>query len=199
MSVYENFLNYFSMHNKERLDGLSESYFIPMTQQERKMAFKYLLAIVEAGGTEESVNGLFRADRSCAIDSIKQLITSRALNGEAKIAATWNLYKIEKDDGLLPIFIQFMSSSDQRLREKSAYYVPAEVATDELKDALKGMIRTETEQLARIHAVDKILECYRVSEESVGKRAFSDLYKDLHNNNLQVKEAAFKRLDAILG
>ena len=186
------------MHNKERLDGLSESYFTPMTQQERRMAFKYLLTLVEGGGTEESVNGIFRADQNSAVEPIKRLLTSGALNGEAQIAAAWNLYKINKDSKLLSIFINFMSSPDRRLREKSAYYVPADFLTSELKEALKGMIRTETEQLARIHAVDKILECYGVSEESVGRRAFSDLYKGLHSSNLQVKEAAFKRLDALL-
>lgn len=57
MSAYQNFLDFFSMHNKERLDGLSEIYFAEMTQQEKGMAFNHLLKMVEAGGSEESVNG----------------------------------------------------------------------------------------------------------------------------------------------
>jgi hypothetical protein len=67
MNAYQNFLDFFSMRNKERLDGLSESYFTPMTREERGMAFEFLLKRVEKGGTEESVNGLFRADERRAI------------------------------------------------------------------------------------------------------------------------------------
>lgn len=196
MNAYQNFLDFFSMHNKERLDGLSESYFTEMTQEERSKAFDYLLQLVEAGGTEESVNGLFRADRDRAVAPIKRLLATDALVGEAKIAAAWNLCQIESSNSLLSVFINFMSSSDRRLRAKAAYYVPANL-TDELKTSLQGMIRVETEQLARINAVDKLLECYGVTEESVGKSRYLNFYRDLHNEDLRVKEMAFKDLDKL--
>jgi hypothetical protein len=58
-----------------------------MTREERGMAFELPLKRVEKGGTEESVNGLFRADERRAIESIKRLLASGALNGEARVAA----------------------------------------------------------------------------------------------------------------
>lgn len=58
MKAYQNFLAFFLMHNKERLDGLSESYFVDITQEERGMAFMHQLRLVECGGAEESVHGL---------------------------------------------------------------------------------------------------------------------------------------------
>jgi hypothetical protein len=197
MNAYQDFLNFFSMCNKERLDGLSESYFSPMTQEERRMAFDYLLRLVEKGGTAESVNGLFRADRLRAVEPIKCMLATGALGSEAKILAAWNLYNIQHDDSLLSVFIHFMASPDRRLREKAAYYVPSDNLTKELKLALQGMIRTETEQLARIHAVDKLLECYGVTEESVGKDQFASFYKGLHSEDVRIKEAAFRQLESI--
>jgi hypothetical protein len=197
MSAYQNFLDFFPMHNKERLDGLSESYFAEMTQEERTLAFNYLLKRVEAGGDEETVNGLLRADRSRAIEPVKRLLTTGELREEAQIAAAWNLWQVQKNNELLSIFFRFMSNPDHRLREKAAYYVPATILTDELKSGLQGMIRTETEQLARIHAVDKLLSCYGVTKESVGKNTFLNLYKGLHSADVRMKEAAFKQLDAI--
>lgn len=197
MNAYQRFLDFFSMQNKERLDGLSESYFTDMTHEEREMAFNYLLKLVEKGGTEESVHGLFRANRNRAVESIKRLMAMRVLNGDAQIAAAWNLSRIEDDDGLIQIFIRFMADPDERLREKAAYYVPASKLTPELKSCLQGMIRVETEQLARIHAVDKLLECYGVSEESVGKKEYLSIYRSLHNEDLRTKETAFKRLEKI--
>lgn len=197
MSAYHDFLDFFSMHNKERLDGLSESYFTAMTQEERARAFNYLLKLVEAGGTEESIHGIFRADGTRAVERVEQLLQAGVLRGDAQIAAAWNIYRIKKDASLLSIFIQFMTSQEERLREKAAYYVPADNLTSELKSALQGMIRVETKQLARIHAVDKILECYGVSEESVGKNKYINIYRGLHSENLTDKEAAFKQLEKL--
>lgn len=197
MSAYKDFLDFFSMHNKERLDGLSESYFTAMTQHERAMAFDYLQKLVEAGGDEETVNGLFRADRNRAVETVKRLLSAGRLSGEAQIAAAWNLFQVHHDPGLLKIFVRFMFDPNYRLREKAAYYVPSLILTDDLKFALQGVIRTETEQLARIHAVDKLLQCYGVTKESVGKEKFSRLYRGLHSNNAQTKEAAFEQLDGL--
>jgi hypothetical protein len=185
------------MHNKERLDGLSESYFTEMTPEERGMAFSYLLKLVEAGGDEESVNGLFRADRDRAAEPIRRLLTDGKLRGIAQIAAAWNLCQAQCDDSLLSIFIRFMADPDYRLREKAVYYVPANIFTDELKLGLQGMIRTETEQLVRIHAVDKLLKCYGVTKASVGKDVYSGLYRGLHSEDMRIKEATFKKLDAL--
>lgn len=194
MNAYQNFLDFFSMHNKERLDGLGESYFTAMTQAERQMAFDYLLKLVETGGSEESVHGLFRADSSRAVVAVRGLLDKGVLNGEAQIAAAWNIFQINADPSILPIFIQFMSGPDPRLRGQAAYYVPAALCTNELKSALQGMIRTETVQLARIHAVDKLLKCYGVTKESLGKDKYRSLYLGLHSEEGRAKEAAFEQL-----
>jgi len=196
MSAYQNFLDFFSMHNKERLDGLSESYFTAMTQKEREMAVDYLLKKIKSSATEECIHGLFRADQSRAVEPIREMLRAGDLSGEAQIAAAWNLYRCQSDDSLLPIFINLMASPDVELREKAAYYVPSNKFTEELKSALEGMIRTETEQLARIHAVDKLLMCYGVDEESVGKDKYLSIYLGLHSEDPNKKETAIKRLDA---
>lgn len=197
MNAYQHFLDFFSMYNKERLDGLSESYFTPMTPKEREMAFDYLLALVEKGGTEESVNGLFRADAGRALIAVKRLLESGVLRGEAQIAAAWNIFQIDPDQDVLPIFISLIASADPELREKAAYYVPVELFTSDLNSALRGMIRTETQKLARIHAVDKLLECYGVNKESLGEDAYRRLYMCLHSDDVKIKEAAFRQLDEL--
>jgi len=105
MNAYQNFLDFFSMHNKERLDGLNEIYFIAMTPAERAMAFDYLLERVARGGTEESVHGLFLADPVRAVDVTERLLKEGKLRGEAQIAAAWNLQRNHSDSVLLPVFI----------------------------------------------------------------------------------------------
>lgn len=185
------------MYNKERLDGLSEDYFTEMTPLERTMAFDFLLKRVKTGGSEESVHGLFQANSDRAIAVINDLLSNDVLDGEGLIAAAWNLYRTQKDENLLSIFVRFMSSPHKALREKAAYYVPADNLTDELKSGLQGMIHTETEQLARIHAVDKLLECYGVNEESVGRAKYLNIYRGLHGEDLRTKESICRQLDAL--
>lgn len=197
MNAYQNFLDFFSMHNKERLDGLSESYFTVMTPDEKTKAFDFLLNRIEInGGGEESVHGIFRADCARAVQSIKKLMAVGKLNEEAQIAAAWNIWNIEADDGILKIFLHFMASTKVQLREKAVYYLPAKFTT-EIKASLQGMIRTETERLVSVHAVNKLLDCYGVTKESVGDAEYMVIYKGLRSNDLKEKELAFKRLDKL--
>lgn len=194
MSAYKNFLDFFSMYNKERLDGLSEIYFTEMTQQERAMAFNHLLKMVEAGGSEESVNGLFLADQKRACPAVAELLKNGNLRDEAKVVAAWNLFRVEPDSSLLSVFIQLMSSADKRIRAKAAYYVPCNMVTPELVDRLKGMIQTEMDTLASINATNKLLECYGITRDSVEKEEFSRLYRGLRSDDSSDKEQIFKQL-----
>jgi hypothetical protein len=125
MTANQRFLDFFDMHDKERLDGLDESYFSGMSEQERNRAFEFLLDRVEAGGSEESIHGLFRADAVRAIAPVERLLGQGRLCEEAEIAAAWNLYRAEAKAELLAVFIKGMSSVDRRVRTSAAYYVPA--------------------------------------------------------------------------
>lgn len=196
MNAYQNFLDFFLINNKERLDGLCDSYFTDMTQEERSMAFDFLLKRVEKGGSEESVHGLFKADSNRAFEEIKRLLGMRVLNAETEIVAAWYLYCMQKDDAMLPIFMHFMASPQETLREKAVHYLPA-VLSSEIECVLKKMIFTETGYLASIHAVNKLLLCHDVSEETVGKRKYLSIYRGLHSVDLLEKEAAFKEIDAL--
>ncbi|GJI93740.1 hypothetical protein RugamoR57_04580 [Duganella caerulea] len=197
MTAYDDFLNFFSMHGKERLDGLGVDYFTAMTREEREKAFDFLWARIERAGSEESIHGLFRANHERAIEPVRRLLEAGTLSGEAQIAAAWHLWAVQPDDRLLAVFIRFMGSPDQDLREKAAYYAPAIKLTGEYKSALQRMICTETEQLARIHAVDKLLECHGISRESIGKADFSSIYKGLHSADPGTREMTLKRVDEL--
>ncbi|MFC0254206.1 hypothetical protein [Massilia consociata] len=89
-----------------------------MNQEERTVAFNYLLKIVEAGGSEESVNELFLADAGHAQLIVKGLSRNNSLRDEAKLAAIWNLSCMKSDSLLLPVFIELMSVADRRIVEK---------------------------------------------------------------------------------
>jgi hypothetical protein len=196
-SAYRDFLDFFSRCDKERLDGLGESIFGPMTPEERRMAFEFLLERVETGGSAESVNGLFSADAHRAIEPVRRLLARGVLRAEAQIAAAANLYRVDRDSALLSIFIRFLSDPDAELRGKAASCVPVDHFTVDLKLALQAMIRVETDRLASVHAVNTLLACYEVTRASVDKKTFSRLYRGLRSDDAATREDTFRRLDSL--
>ena len=185
------------MFNKERLDGLNEMHFSGMTQQERTMAFNYLLEGFKNGGSEETVNGIFTADFERALAPVTHLMETGALNEEAHLAAASNIFQITRDNKLLPIFIRFMANPDERLRGTAARCVPSSIFCEELRLALESMIRIETDNLAHIHAVNKLLLYHDVSEESVGKRKYLSIYRNLRSGDLLRIEDAFTDINRL--
>ncbi|MFK3737198.1 hypothetical protein [Massilia sp. TN1-12] len=161
------------------------------------MAFDYLLKLVLKGGSRESANGLFVADAARAALVIRQLLDAGKLRESAEIAAAWNLYQTQPDQSLLQVFIRSMSSADKYNRANAAFYVPADVLTPELDAALKGMIRTETETLPLVNAINKLLECHGITRESVSKDEFSAFYRGLRSDVSSDKEKTFQKLDKI--
>lgn len=194
MNAYQNFLDFFTLHNKERLDGIGEEYFSAMSREERARAFDYMLELLHRGGGEEIINGMFRADSTRAVEPVARLLDSGYLKGVAKVSAAWNLSKIYGAEHYRNVFIECMHDPDEEVREKAAYFVSARDPHHDINFALKRMIRTETGLLPRIHAVDKLLMRHGVSKEVVGKNEFSEIYKALHDDNIESKEFAFEKL-----
>ncbi|GAA5013427.1 hypothetical protein GCM10025794_01740 [Massilia kyonggiensis] len=195
--AYQNFLDFFTTANKDRLDGLNETHFNGMSPEERSKAFDYLLKRVLNGGSRESVGGLFVADPARAASIARQLLNSGKLREDAEISAAWELYQIQPDSSLIPVFTKLMSSANETNRSNAAFYVPANVLTPELDAALKGMIRTETETLPLVNAINKLLECHGITRESVSKEEFSKFYLGLRSDVLADKEKIFKQLDSL--
>lgn len=195
MNAYQRFLDFFSMHNKERLDGLDESYFTPMNREERARAFDHLLKMAATGGDEESVHGLFLADVNRASSAVVELLKNGKLQRDGEIAAAWNLYRLRPDSSLFPIFIRAMSDTDRRIRAKAAYFVPSDAIVPDVIAGLQGMIRTETDTLALVNATNKILQCYGITRESVKKEEFSRFYRGLRSEKLSEKEMTFAQLE----
>lgn len=197
MSAYQKFLDFFSMYNKERLDGLSAAYFSPMTQEERKRAFDYLLDLVKKGGSGESVNGLFLADPERAAQAIKPILESGVLNPDAEIAAAWNLYQVSVDQNLIKIFIKYMFNSDKKLREKAVYFLPVIFPTVEIMRSLTGMVLTESEALPLVHATNKLLECHGLVRGKTEQSKFSRYYKGLRSGDAEIQKQTIAELNKI--
>ena len=122
----------------------------------------------------------------------------KLFNGESELAAAINLYCADPDLSLIPVFIEAMSSTENRLRAGAAYYAPSDILHPELISALKGMIRTETYRLAALNATNKLLECYGITRELVGKDEFSRFTKGFEVKIKKIKNLLLKSLKNLI-
>ncbi|WUR14618.1 hypothetical protein E7V67_005800 [[Empedobacter] haloabium] len=196
MNTYQKFLDFFSMHNKERLDGLTSAYFDGMAQDERKRAYDFLFARVVSGGVEEDVNGIFMADSGKAMKDMAVLLNAKQLGNIAEIVVAGHMAAAGVNMDLLPIFINAMSSPERELRELGARYVPATVEPNVL-NGLQGMVRTETDRRLLIQAATKLLQCFDLSVHTIDKDEYIDLFNDLLSNEIEKKERALAKAKAL--
>jgi hypothetical protein len=194
---YQEFLGFFARCDKARLDGLGDSDFASMSPEERGRAFDFLLERVATGGSEESVNGLFAADGHRAIEPVRRLLARGVLRADAQIAAAANLYRVDRDAALLPVFIRYLADPDAELRAMAARYVPVDRFTVDLKQALQTMILAETDLPASVHAVNALLACYEVTRTSVDKQTFSRLYRGLRSDDVATRADTYRQLDSL--
>jgi hypothetical protein len=196
--AYQRFLDFFELWGTARLDGLDYTYFEPMTPAERGQAYDFLmhrLVNIEKGGSNESVNGLFRADEARALVELKAMLETGGLAPEAQLLTAWNAFRLTDDPGVLSYIAKVMSDPNAELRGDAAYYAPPNAPTRSLVKALRGMVYTETEQHPLVQAINKLLTYHGVSAERVGKKAHSRFYLGLRSGDASVKTATIKALD----
>src|SRR5687768_6339426 len=81
-AAYQRFLDFFSLSQRERLDGLDTTYFSAMTDAERDRAFEYLKNGFEV--SEENIRGLYLCDREKALALFKKTLAQPVKAGNSK-------------------------------------------------------------------------------------------------------------------
>ena len=110
---------------QQRATGWAKRILLCFCGRRREGAcVRFFLKLVEKGGTEENVNGLFRTDFARAIESVRRLLTENTLTGEAQIAAAWNIYKVQRNESILSVFIRFFCRSGLSFARKSGILRP---------------------------------------------------------------------------
>lgn len=159
-----------------------------MTTAERRQAFDYLLEKVQAGGTVESVHGLFLADPSRATCENLRFIEQGILRPEAEVAVAWNLYRMNPNADVLPVFIRHLGSPDSNTRQVAVSHLPTSRVTPDLLEALKGLVLVETVELTHLHAVRKFLVCLGISE-SANRPLYANFYRQLRGDHAARRHA----------
>lgn len=187
MSVYHDFLDFFNQHNRDRLDGIDASYFASMPDHERRLAISFLLSKLDAGGSDEIVNALFKADANAAVGPVRDKLKGDQLRPSAQPAAIWNLYETTGDLALIRKLIVLLRSPDARIRALAANYAPS-VRDRDLICRLREMVRTETESEVLLPVVQTLMQCCGFDARTMGKGPYLSLYNKLCNDSSESRE-----------
>jgi hypothetical protein len=202
MSAYQSFLDFFSMHNKERLEGPSESYFVALSDSEKEEAWKFLQDGFESSA--ELITGLYNLDRARAAPLFKEAIEapmkSSPYPAEQKAIETNRLLmlryinSVEPDEKYIAAMCEFSNSQFGDVRTEFAQSLSVHQITPEAVDALKGIIFTETETIPLTSAITKLMVIHGMEFDRKSS-VYKSLYMSLRSADPKEKMAAMGRLE----
>lgn len=198
-------LDFFTLIQRERLDGLDATYFSPMTDAERDMAFEYLKDGFEA--SEENIRGLYLCDPDKAIALFKKTLArpgkvgnSHAENDAILMGRVLMAGYVCNDESSAENIdtlanLDVMGGSED---VRNAFYkqIPSKPTTAKALSRLANGVMVETERLPRSAAVMKLMASYGLLF-NMNDDNYKRIYRGLLDKDLKVKKAHLKELEKI--
>ncbi|NRR34126.1 hypothetical protein HSX11_28530 [Oxalobacteraceae bacterium] len=198
------FYNFFETYGTERLNGLSESYFIDLDEDEKKEAWNFLKDGFWL--SSERITGLYIMDNVKAIDLFKEIIDlpmasspypaeQREMESNRLLMLRY-INRMEPEEKYFSAMSEFSHSEFERVRAEFAQYLPAHQITRSAVDALKGMVFTETETIPLTSAITKLMLIHGMDfdrKNPLYKSIYLSLKSDVHKEKI----AGMKRLEEI--
>lgn len=196
------FYDFFEKFGTERLNGLGESYFAGLTDNEKEEAWNFLLK--GFASSNERITGLYHLDSARAIKLFKsevELPLAKSQHPAEQKAIESNrllmlryINKIEPSEKYITAMCEFSQSRFEDVRTEFAQALSSQHVTREAVEALKGMIFTETDTLAQSLAISKLLLIHGM-EFNRKDPLYKSLYLSLLSDDIEEKAAGIRRLE----
>ena len=195
------FYRFFETYGTERLNGLDESYFVDLNENERKEAWDFL---VKSGLSKEAIGGLFVLNRDRAIALIKDAVASpidaSSYPAEQREMESARLFMLQllndssPSEKYITAMCEFANSEFEDVRALFAQALPAAKITPGAVEALKTMIFTEVERVVLTSAITKFMLIHGL-EFDRHDPVYKSLYLLLNSDDPQKKQAAMNKLE----
>lgn len=194
--TYQKFLDFFSLTQRARLDGLDSTYFSSMSEAEKDMAFEYLKDGFEI--SEERLRGLYLCDAKKALllfkDTLRQPVKKGSnkredeailMNRVLMAGYICNANPTQENINILVSLDVASGSEDTR----SAFYecIPIEPTTSKAISRLVEGVLTEVDRLALASAASKLMASYGMLFD-MRDNEYKRIYRGLINNDVAVKK-----------
>jgi hypothetical protein len=196
------FYAFFNSHGTERLNGLDESYFYGLSDQDRAEAWNFLEKDFEF--SVDSVTGLYLIDKNRAVDLFKNKIQQPidpTLYAEDRRELECNyllmlryIFIVDHNETYIQMMNPFAGSEFKNVRAKFTQFLPTTGAPATSIEALKGMIFTETETIPLSSAIMKFMEIHGLFFNRKDP-IYKSLYASLSSEDQQEKQLAMHALE----
>lgn len=200
----ERFYDFFKTIGAARLDGLDESYFVGLTNEEKETAWIFMRENFTR--SSERIAGMYLLDSSRAVNEFKKALVIpidqiQIINEQEELESSRlsmlkyvNLY--EPDEKWVAAMCDFAVSNFSTVRDKFAHDLPAKRLTFAAVSALKRMILTEVERVPLISAITKLMLIHGM-DFHMDDPVYDSIYRLLKSQNKNEKLSAFTRLESI--
>lgn len=204
MSTYQDFIAFFSMNGKMRLDGLSKSYLEDLSESEKEQAWSFLKE--EFSLSDERISALNILNRAKAIELFKEALDLPARSSKFpaeqeaiernRLLMVRCVNDVEPNDKYIEILNGFALSQFPKIRAQFAQSLPVQQVAESAINAIKGMIFTEAERIPLASAIVKFMEIHQMSYD-LENPLYKSIYLSLRSDDQKKKSDGMKRLERL--
>ena len=195
---YQRLFNFFELSQRERMDGLDQSYFSEMTAEEKEMAFQYLERYFEV--SEESLKGMYLCFPDRAITKFKEALKKPMHRKESKredeallmcrILMAGYVCNAEPTAENINVLANFdIANENEDIRAMLYKMIPSNPTSEAALETLENAILTEKDRLPASTAIIKFMASYNLlfdMNDSTYKKVYRGLMSDLHSDKVSM-------------
>lgn len=202
--AYKRFLAFFSLAQRERLDGLDATYFSDMTQSEKDMAFLYLKNGFEV--SEENIRGLYLCNPSEAVALFKETLRKPIPKGTSKreddallmgrvLMASYICNDSPTANNINSLVRIDVSSGSEDVRNAFYRHIPSEPTTEEAIARLTNGVLTEADRMPLASATQRLMACYGLLF-NMHDNEYKRIYRGLISSDISIKKQHIRTLQS---
>lgn len=194
---YERFIKFFNKMDKERQDGLDESYFAGMEEDERHKAYEILKKAFDKG-SNEAVKGIKALCGDKCMPLFKKrirLLRNSSNFSEQRLSIALYLWEFTQDIQYQKDMIQFLNSDVDLLKQTAILYLANTPTTEELINNLDSVISEDNNDTILFVAAEQLLDRYGIKDKDQNTRnLFKKNIQKFISNDHETRIAALKWL-----
>ncbi|WP_339616357.1 hypothetical protein [uncultured Gilvimarinus sp.] len=205
--AYQHFLDFFTLTQLERLQGLDSSYFSSMTSEEKNKAFNYLKSNPNFTHHLENLRGLYLCDSEKAINLFKEELKKEPkrypeqrdndiiMHGRVFMSGYVCNYNPTKEN-INDLVSLDVRSSNEEVRSLKYQLIPSSPTTTEAINYLKETTIDEKSTLPAATSTSTLMAMYGLKFKMNDKN-YLKIYRGLRSLEKKENLAALKRLESL--
>lgn len=203
-AIYQNFIDFFSLRQRSRLDGLDATYFSPMSAAEKDMAFEYLKNGFEI--SEERLRGLYLCNPDKALALFKDALSLPEKKGSNKredeailmnrvLMAGYICNADPTQENIDALVSLDVASGSEDTRSAFYEWIPKKPTTSKAISRLVEGVLKEVNRMVLASAASKLMASYGMLF-NMHDNEYKRIYRGLISSDITIKKQHIQALQS---